>query len=157
SNQFKKWIYVDGNCAWYAVDTETRVPLSLWELRQRQLATLNEKPVRPTEIIKIASTKYEWKDLTSWPPFVELRMIPRSNFLQEPLSPLPLNQGMRGWFWTGHHVWTEDEAPAAMLYGNRVTSASNWNWTLNQAHIVLEPTTTAGELRVHLDTVTPGF
>jgi len=68
SNQFKKWIYVDGNCAWYAVDKETRVPLSLWELRQRQLATLNKKPVRPTEIIKIAETKYEWKDLTSWPP-----------------------------------------------------------------------------------------
>jgi len=87
---------------------------------------------------------------------VELRMIPRSNFLQQK-HPLPLNQGMRGWFWTGHQVWTDDEGPAAMLYGNRVTSPNNWNWTLNQAHIVLEPTVTPGEVRVHLDTVTPDF
>ncbi len=40
SNQFRKWVYIDGNLAWYAVDAASRVPLSLFELRQRQLRAL---------------------------------------------------------------------------------------------------------------------
>ena len=72
-------------------------------------------------------------------------------------APLPLNQGMRGWFWTGHHVWTDERAPAARLYGHRVSQPNNWDWTLNQAHIVLTATATPGELAVELDTVTPGL
>ena len=31
-------------------------------------------------------------------------------------APLPLNQGMRGWFWTGHYTWTDDQVPARLLY-----------------------------------------
>jgi hypothetical protein len=87
---------------------------------------------------------------------LELRLVPRSNFLEKK-SPLPLNQGMRGWFWTGHHAWTDADCPASLLYGNRVSDRRNWEWTLNQAHLVLEATATPGEVRVHLDTQTPGF
>ena len=64
---------------------------------------------------------------------------------------------MRGWFWTGHHVWTDADYPASLLYGNRVNNRRNWEWTLNQAHCKLEATETPGVLRVHLDTETPGF
>ena len=39
SNEWKKWVYVDGALAWYIVDEKTSVPLSIWELRQRQLPT----------------------------------------------------------------------------------------------------------------------
>ena len=156
SNEHKKWIYVDGNTAWYAVDEATGVPRSLWELRQRQLAVLAGRAARPIRVVNIVETKHAWRGLHAWPPFVELRLIPRTNFL-EAKSPLPLNQGMRGWFWTGHYAWTDAEHPASLLYGNRVAARSNWEWTLNQAAYTLEATDTAGEVRVHLDTQTPGF
>lgn len=156
SNQFRKWIYVDGNLAWYAVDGESDVPLSLRDLRSRQLRELSGQPARPTRIVHLAEGGQRWEGLKSWPWFHELRLIPRSNFLEQN-SPLPLNQGMRGWFWTGHHVWTDAEHPASLLYGNRVSDSRNWEWTLNQAHYTLTATSMPGELRVHLDTHTPGF
>jgi hypothetical protein len=156
SNQFKKWIYLDGNMGWYAVDAASRVPLSLWELRQRQLRALQGKPFDPVRVIELTEGRKRWAGLTDWPPFLELRLIPRSNFLEKQ-TPLPLNQGMRGWFWTGHHVWTDADYPASLLYGHRLNSRRNWEWTLNQARYTLEATATPGELRVHLDTETPGF
>jgi Transglutaminase-like superfamily len=156
SNQFKKWIYVDGNMAWYAVDAKSRIPLALAELRERQLAAINDKPFAPIEVIHLREGGKRWTGLTDWPAFLEMRMIPRSNFLQTK-SPLPLNQGMRGWFWNGHHVWTDADYPASLLYGNRVFNARNWNWTLNQTHMNFEATATQDELRIHLDTETPGF
>lgn len=156
SNEHKKWIYLDGNTAWYAVDAATKVPLSLWELRERQLQALQGTAFKPIQIVHIAETKHAWKGLDAWPPFAELRLIPRSNFLEEK-APVPLNQGMRGWFWTGHHVWSDAAVPAAPLYAHRVGNRRQWEWTLNQAHLMLEATDAPGEFRVHLDTETPGF
>lgn len=156
SNEFDKWVYVDGNTGFYLVDSATKTPLSHLELRERQLAFFADKEFKPVEARVVAETKYKWEGLKSFPPFMELRMIPRSNFLETQV-PLPLNQGMRGWFWTGHYVWSDDTLPAAMLFGNRVTRPENWNWSVNQVHITLEPTQTKGEFRVHCDTETPGF
>ena len=156
SNQFGKWIYVDGNFAWYAVDAQSGVPLSLLELRSRQLRALGGKAGDPTRIVHLLKGGKRWDGLEGWPAFLELRLIPRSNFLDSK-SPLPLNQGMRGWFWTGHFVWTDDDYPASVLYGNRVRSRSGWEWTLNQARYTLEASSPPGELRVHLETQTPGF
>jgi len=156
SNEFDKWVYIDGNTGWYLVDAATKTPLSHLELRERQLAFFADKEFKPVEAKVVAETKYKWDGLKSFPPFMELRMIPRSNFLETQV-PLPLNQGMRGWFWTGHYVWTDDTLPAAMLYGHRVTRRENWDWSVNQVHITLEPTATKGEFRVHCDTETPGF
>jgi hypothetical protein len=156
SNEHGKWVYVDGQMAWCLVDQESGTPLSLLELRERQLASLRGKPAAAVKLVMAADTGRRWQGLDSFPPFVELRLIPRSNFLQEQ-APLPLNQGMRGWFWTGHYVWTDGQAPASLLYGNRVVSRRNWEWTLNQTRFALEATAIPGELRVHLDTETPGF
>lgn len=156
SNEFDKWVYIDGNTGWYLIDAETKTPLSHLELRERQLAFFADKPFRPVEAKVVAETKYKWDGLKNFPPFMELRMIPRSNFLETQV-PLPLNQGMRGWFWTGHYVWSDDTLPAAMLYGHRVTRRENWDWSVNQVHLTLEPTATKGEFRVHCDTETPGF
>ena len=47
--------------------------------------------------------------------------------------------------------------PAELIHPNLVTRYGNFEWTLDQAHFVLEPTSTRGEFRVHLDTETPGF
>ncbi len=156
SNQFLKWVYVDGNMAWYAADAGSGVPLSLWELRGRQLRVLAGKPAEPTRFVHLAGRGKRWEGLGGWPAFLELRLVPRSNFLEEK-SPLPLNQGMRGWFWTGHYAWTDAEYPASSLYGNRVSDRRNWEWTLNQARFTLEAMPTPGALRVHLETETPGF
>jgi len=156
SNQFGKWIYIDGNTAWYAVDSKSRVPLSLWELRQRQLAAFENRQHRPIDVRVLAETRYAWKDLQHWPPFVELRLISRSDFLSRP-APLPLNQGMRGWFWTGHYVWSDDRLPARMLYGRRIENKGHFQWTLNQAQLALEATDQPGMLDVHIDTETPGL
>lgn len=149
SNEHRKWVYVDGNTAWHFADPESGVPLSLLELRERQLRG------RQPRLVELAKTKHAWKGIADWPPFVELRLIPRSNFLEKP-APLPLNQGMRGWFWSGHVAWTDREAPASLLYGNRVSRRGDFEWTLNTVHLTLEAAG-PGELRVHLDTVTPGF
>lgn len=154
SNQHQKWVYIDGQAAWYFVDQKTRLPLSLLELRERQLATLREEPVAPVEIVRIVETTHAWDGLEKWPPFLELRMIPRSNFLDQ-ASPLPLHQGMRGWFWTGHQVWTDGVSPAGKLYSERVRSRNTWEWSLNQVQVTLEPLEKAGLMRVHWETATP--
>lgn len=156
SNDFAKWIYIDGNAAWYFRDAATGLPLSLRELRERQLAAIGRNPFADVKLVTLARTRYEWADLTGWPAFAELRMIPRSNFLEQK-SPLPLNQGMRGWFWTGHYAWTDAAYPASLLYGHRISQPRNWDWTLNQAAVHLEATDVENEVRVYLDTVTPGF
>jgi transglutaminase-like putative cysteine protease len=156
SNDYRKWVYVDGNMEWYATDAKTGVPLSLLELRERQLRVLAGKPAAPMKVVHLLEGGTRWEGLESWPAFLELRLIPRSDFLQVK-APLPLHQGMRGWFWTGHYAWTDADYPASLLYGHRVSDRRNWEWALNQARLTLEATATPGELRVHLDTETPGF
>ena len=63
---------------------------------------------------------------------------------------------MRGWFWTGHYVWTDEQEPARLLYSNRIAKRANFEWTLNQAHVVFEATE-PGILVTHIETQTPGF
>lgn len=156
SNDYGKWIYVDGNTAWYLVDEENGVPLSLWELRQLQLDAFTGKKSRPPKLVKLAETRYEWKGIDAWPPLVELRMVPRSDFLSRP-APLPLNQGMRGWFWTGYHVWSDQRAPAREIYPHRVMKRANWEWSAGNVHLALQATPEPGIVRVHLDTQLPNF
>jgi hypothetical protein len=113
----------------------------------------------PVRIVKIADVnRWTWDGLTSpkTVPFAELRMHPRSNFMAQP-NPVPLNQGMRGWFWTGHYAWTDELLPVALLYSHRVTRRGDFEWTLNQAYFALEALPTQGELRVQIDTETPGL
>jgi hypothetical protein len=112
-------------------------------------------------LVDAARTKnkqFGWKGLSPDPQnwYLELRLIPRSNFLQEK-SPLPLNQGTAEWAWTGSYVWTDSEVPAGLLFGNRVAKRSNFEWTLNQAHFLLEADKIPGTMKVHLDTETPSF
>ena len=162
SNDWKKWVYVDGALAWYIVDQNTGIPLSMWELRQRQLATLLGEPVpavRVVDAVRAKNKQFTWNGLGPSKPlnwYLELRLIPRSNFLQEK-SPLPLNQGTEEWSWTGNYVWTDPEVPAGLLFDHRVAKRGDFEWTLNQAHYVLEPAAKPGTLRVHLDTETPSF
>jgi hypothetical protein len=168
SNQFRKWIWVDGMGAYYAEDSTTGVPLSLWELRQRQLRLLRGQEVKPTRIVHVSTDTIlpsmplwlkqalQWRGLNVGMSFAELRLIPRSNFLEQK-SPLPLNNGKAGWTWSGFDVWTDTYVPAEPIHPNLITRHGNFEWTLNQAHFVLEPTSTRGEFLVHLDTETPGF
>lgn len=156
SNELNKWVYVDGQAAWYFVDKETRTPLSLLELRERQVAAFQEKTHRAVDVVVLAKSPYEWKGLGEWPAFAELRMIPHTQFLDGKL-PLPLNQGMRGWFWTGHRAWTEDTYPASVLYSDRVTNAHDWNWPINQTQLWLEQQAKPGELEVRLAHNMPSF
>lgn len=154
SNEHGKWVYVDGQKAWYFVDRQTRVPLSLLELRQRQLAAWHGRMYAPVEVVYLLPEPEVWQGFDGWPPLVELRLIPRSDFLEQ-ASPLPLHQGMRGWFWTGHHVWSDAQLPLPPLYAHWVTRNGNWEWTLNHVHLVLEPGDEPATFRVHLDTHTP--
>ena len=156
SNQFRKWIWIDGTGAYYPEDSATSVPLSLWEVRQRQLRVLNGQKVEPIRIVRIAETVHQWRGLDVDMSFAELRLIPRSNFLEQKW-PLPLNNGKADWTWSGFEVWTDADAPAELIHPNLVTRHGNFEWTLNQAHYALEPTSKRGEFLVHLDTETPGF
>ena len=157
SNQFAKWIHIDGDKGWYFIDDETREPLSLWELRQRQLDHLAGKTPRATSCVRIIDQDVRtWNSFADWPPLVELRLVPRSNFLEQQV-PLPLNQGMRGWFWTGHWVWTDDREPARPLYSQRVTRREDFEWDINRTQIVLTAASEPGVLDVQLLTETPGF
>lgn len=167
SNQFRKWIWIDGTMAYYAVDTATGVPLSLSEIRQRQLRLLRGQEAKPSRIVHLVEWSmppkpdwlrgaFQWRGLDRDMSFAELRLIPRSNFLEQKW-PLPLDNGKSGWTWTGFDVWTDADVPAQLLHPNLITRPGNFEWTLDQAHFVLEPTSTPNEILVHLDTVTPGF
>lgn len=157
SNRYRKWVFVDGQVAWRFVDDATGVPLSLLDLHERQVIKLQGMEPPPVRcLLPTEGRTRTWTSLLDWPPFVELRLIPRNNYLQQS-GPLPLNQGMHDWFWTGHRVWDDPLRPPRRLYGHRLARRGDWEWTLNQAHYELEATARAGELRVHLDTETPGF
>jgi hypothetical protein len=156
SNQFRKWIWIDGTGAYYPEDNATGVPLSLWEVRRRQLRVLSGQKVEPIRIVRIVDTVQQWHGLDVDVSFAELRLIPRSNFLEQKW-PLPLNNGRADWTWTGFEVWTDANVPAEMIHPNLVTRHGNFEWTLNQAHYALEATSRRGEFLVHLDTETPGF
>lgn len=157
SNRFAKWIHIDGDKGWYFIDDETREPLSLWELRQRQLDHLAGKSPRATSCVRIIEQDVRtWNSFADWPPFVELRLVPRSNFLEQ-RAPLPLNQGMRGWFWPGHYVWADDREPARPLYPHRVTRREDFEWEVNRTEVRLTATDQPGVLEVELATHTPGL
>lgn len=155
SNEFEKWVHIDGNTAWYFVDAGKQEPLSLLELRDRQLAALAGREHPAVEVRITAETHWKWEGLTGWPAFAEQRLIPRSNFLAERI-PLPLNQGMRGWFWTGHHLWSDSQAPRSLLFSQVEERRENISWTLNQTEFALLPRSDEA-LVVSLATVTPGF
>jgi hypothetical protein len=124
--------------------------------------------VKPTLIVHVApgtvlasmplwlKQALQWRGLDVGMSFAELRIIPRSNFLEQKW-PLPLNNGKAGWTWTGFDVWTDTDVAAELIHPNLVSRHGNFEWTLNQAHLVLEPTLKRGEFLVHLDTETPGF
>ncbi len=156
SNQFHKWIHVDGDNGWYFVDNETDVPLSFLELRERQMDHLAGKTPTATRCVRLIDQERSWSTFADKPAFVELRLVPRSNFLEQ-ASPLPLNQGMRGWFWTGHYVWSDDREPTRPLYVHRVTRREDFEWDVNRTQILLTATKQPDELQVTLITETPGF
>ncbi len=157
SNQFSKWIHVDGDNGWYFVDNETDEPLSFLELRERQLDHLAGKTPAATRCVRLAEqNQREWNSFADKPAFVELRLIPRSNFLEQK-HPLPLNQGMRGWFWTGHYVWSDDREPTRPLYVHRVTRREDFEWDVNRTQILLTATDAPDALHVTLVTHTPGL
>jgi len=158
SNDYGKWIYVDAQMAWYAADASTGIPLSLLDLHERQGAVLAGAPAPATRIVRLPGVERgsEWRDLSDWPPFGELRLIPRSNFL-EARAPLPLNQGMRGWSWTGHVVWEDSGRVSQPIYPKRLRRRQDFEWDLNRSHLVFEAGAEPGLLTVHADTHTPGF
>lgn len=157
SNDYQKWVYVDGNAAWYFIDPETKTPLSLWEMRQAQLDAFEQKKsATPPHVVTLAETRFEWKGMEGFPAFLELRLVPRSNFLSQ-LAPLPLNQGMRGWFWTGYRVWTDDRLPARAIYPHKIAKRKNFDWPINCLHFTLEPLDKPGVMRVHIDAEMPNL
>ena len=165
SNDYRKWIHVDGDTHmnWTLVDGKTGVPLSLWELREEEVRALKGSPTRTIKMVPNSIPRSEAKKPWNWdkgilgkPRYRYFKLVPRSNFLEKP-TPVPLSQGKRGWFWTGYYVGDDRDFPAQEHYGNRVMKRGNIEWTLNQARYVLEATATPGVVRVHLDTVTPGF
>jgi hypothetical protein len=88
--------------------------------------------------VRTRNKQFTWNGLGAPKPlnwYLELRMIPRSNFLQQK-TPLPLNQGTEEWAWTGSYVWTDAEVPAGLLFGHRVAKRGDFEWTLNQAHFI---------------------
>ena len=156
SDDYRKWVYLDGNTGWYIKDVETGVPLSIWDIRQRQLAAIYGKDYPPVEFVKLTETRYNWQDLSGGMGFVMMRLLPRNNFLSQKY-PLPLNQGMRGWFWPEHWVSADPPESIGTLYHHRLFRQADAEWTLNHAHITLEATSTPGEVKIHLDSQTPGW
>lgn len=156
SNDYQKWVYVDGNTAWYFTHPDTKIPLSLWELRQAQLDAFENKTTSPPKLVRIAVTRFSWEGIEGFPAFAELRLVPRSDFLSRE-APLPLNQGMRGWFWTGYQVWSDDRLPAREIYPHQVLKRGNFEWPLNCLHFTLEPLEKPGLLRVHVDVEMPNL
>jgi hypothetical protein len=156
SNQFARWVHVDGQAAWAFLDGESRRPLGLRELRERQIASLQGRTVPATELVRFAETTHAWTGFDGFPPFLELRLIPRSDFLARS-APLPLNQGMRGWSWTGHHVWSDAAAPASPQYPTTTGHPGTWDWTAGTVRVALEATAVPGTFRVQVDTETPGL
>jgi hypothetical protein len=154
SNQHRKWVYVDGDKNLVVIDVKTGVPQSLWEIREAAVRSAGSD--LQGDLKAIGPGAALWEGPVGRHDHRYYRLIPRSNFLAEP-APVPLNQGMRGWFWTGHYVWDDPRFPAELLYDNRVRRRGDIEWTLNQARYTLEALEKPGELRVHLDTMTPGF
>ena len=54
-------------------------------------------------------------------------------------------------------MWSDELAPAALLYGQREPRAANWDWSLNTVDCRLIALSDEGQVQVQLDTETPGW
>ena len=70
SNEHRKWVYVDGNCAWYAVDQETGdAALAVGAARAAARCLGGQASRADSRSSSWPRRATTWEGLTAWPPF----------------------------------------------------------------------------------------
>lgn len=179
SNEFNKWIYLDPTIESYYYDSNTGEPLNTLELHNllvkemprietwkrpfvtemgRELVSKMKVGKRQGDNQYAIETTGDFSDnkgIWALQTMGYLRMIPRNNFLSQPV-PVPPAQGTSAWGWNGYLNWYDSifiKRDEFQRYTDRMT---DFYQPLNQAKLYLNETTAPGILNVLIDNFTPG-
>ena len=177
SNEHRKWIFFDINQDWHFLDARTGVPHSMLEMHDlalrtyygNQPAAFATPPARrlPDETLALC---FGTNLIPGVPPknfeipyvdgfctvptrWLFINYMPRNNFFAKPY-PQPKTQGAH-WDWSDYACWEDAQTPQRWLYRHFTARRNDLDWTLNQVRFDATPTDQAGNLALHLGTVTP--
>ncbi|WP_438480448.1 transglutaminase-like domain-containing protein [Oleiharenicola lentus] len=177
SNDYGKWVYFDAYFPNHNLcDPETGVPLSMLEIHERYLEFFH--PDGPIDWVKDARPDHATVDARADTPrlvsssldyanhenyrytgFVEsrmVRMVPRSNFIEQPL-PRPLNHAAGGYYWNGYVSWYDGRTPIKGQYADYTDRARDLWPDLNTVHITASQGPGNDRVFLEFETYTPGF
>jgi hypothetical protein len=180
SNEYKKWMFIDGADNIHHTDPTTKAPLSMLEVHDRLLKVCYGEQVagpatrpRPQDVRNAddITTCYglnlaphlppedhkQFERRRPWAYWFLFRMVPRNNFFSQEY-PVPKTQGI-SWDWTGYWLWEDRQTPRGWqyCYHNYTSRRSDLLWTINQVRFSAEYGTRPGLLDIRLGTVTPGL
>ncbi|MCD6308352.1 MAG: hypothetical protein J7M24_05075 [Candidatus Latescibacteria bacterium] len=172
SNDFNKWIYMDATRDYYYFDPDTGIPLDCLEIHNKMAEQVPRVETwhRPFtgELLDKVGTKVRIGMREGYNPFsiveqgthlIEVmghfRIIPRNNFLSQPL-PVPVHTGATMWGWDGFLNHYDKKFPKRFEYQLQTNRRLDFYEPLNQSEVVLTETDKPGNLRVDVETFTPG-
>jgi hypothetical protein len=173
SNEYNKWIYLDATRDYYYFDLATGIPLNLLEIHHLLAEAMPrpesiERPFVPeiggqvVQSIEIGIRQGDnpfpiEKDARHLMETMGyFRIIPRNNFLSQPL-PIPVAQGSIIWGWDGYIHHYDEMFPKRPEHQRQSNRRMDFYEPLNQSEIHLFPADTPGKLEVSVRTHTPGF
>jgi transglutaminase superfamily protein len=176
SNEYGKWVYMDGSGGYHIVDPQTGVPYSLMEYRDLILETYyGDKPANRQNRPKVKNAKtspklhiYCGTDLTPTDSqrrddglfpvrtrWMYLRYMTRNNFYAKP-RPVPHMQGLN-WDCPDYWSWNDHGMTFDYRYRRFTRRRSDIDWTINQVRYDAAAGSKPGTVTVQMGTVTPYF
>ncbi len=177
SNDYGKWVYLDAYFPNHCLcDPVTGEPLNMLEVHERYLdyfhadrpidwakdnridqAVIDARPDQPRVVS--SSLDYANHENYRYTGFIEsrvLRMVPRSNFLEQP-TPRPLNHAAGGYYWNGYVGWYDARTPIKGQYARYTDRARDLWPDLNTVHVTASQGPGNDRLFLEFETYTPGF
>ena len=156
SNEYEKWVMMDPGCDFDDGRKGTRyfersgLPMSALDLHLASADDDFEGVVEICDPESISGT-----DVENASRYYQFCTTLRNNFLTS-LYPEEPEHGRVSYTYDGH-VWYESEGMPLPQFSIRSSRAGDFDWSVNQTHILLQQGSEPNSLTVLLDTVTPNF
>ena len=178
NDEYAKWIYIDAsNVNHWQCDIETGVPMNMLDLHNVYMdyfyqdrvmdwledyrypaSVVNERDDKPP--IVRSSLTYHDIDTVRYTGFIQsrfFRMVPRSNWLEQPY-PRPLSHGNGShWPWNGYINWYDERTPPRIQYSWHTDRPRDMYPDLNTVHISAAQGYGNDRLFLQFETYTPNF
>jgi transglutaminase-like putative cysteine protease len=180
SNEYRKWIFFDGNLGLHYIDAKSKVPMNLLELHdlllktyyQGRPATLANRP-RERQLSDAVAICFGASMTPGIPPegkearyengrysvptrWLFVNCIPRNNFYCH-AYPQPLTQGASEWSWPEYWCWEDAATPRRWLFRHFTARRNDLDWSINQVCFAAAVSDRPATLEMQMGTVTPYF